>query len=66
MQYRDMEHFANKMDNEGGFYEFVTGYGVRIEDLPDDCPEEVRSAIVALLQLDDLIRPAINMVWETL
>lgn len=49
-KYDDAEQLGNKMSWEGGAGEFIFGYGIKMEDLPDDLPEPVREAFATLLQ----------------
>lgn len=59
------EHSAElgwKVDSEGGLPEFVFGYGVSIEDLPEDTPTPIRAYFRQILA----VTPAIEAVEKYL
>ena len=43
-KYDDREELAAKVEWEGGVSETILGYGITVEDLPDETPAEVRAA----------------------
>ena len=54
-KYENRQEFADKADYEGGLLEFVFGYGVDVEDLPED-DTELREALAEVLK----VKPAIE------
>jgi hypothetical protein len=55
------EHSADmgwKADSEGGVAELIWGYGLRMEDLPNDMPPPIRAKIRELLA----VTPALEEV----
>lgn len=53
--YRSRQEVADKADYEGGVLDFVFGYGLSVDDLPED-DMELRDALAALLAM----RPALD------
>lgn len=52
------EHSADmgwKADCEGGVAELIFGYGVRMEDLPNDMPPEMRRKIKLLIEIEPVL-----------
>lgn len=47
-RYETRQELAEKIDWEGGLEEFAFGYGVNLEDLPDD---EIRELFAKLLEV---------------
>ena len=58
-----MAEFGAKMDWEGGFYDFIVGYGVDIEELPDDMDPDTRQAIISLKENEELYRLASDRLY---
>lgn len=54
-RYESRQEIADKADWEGGTLDLVFGYGLSVEDLPED-DQELRDALTELLAL----RPAID------
>lgn len=52
-KYENRQEIANKLDYEGGIYEFVFGYGLDVYDLPQDDTELIR-ALQAVLDTKHL------------
>jgi hypothetical protein len=50
-RYNSSHDMAAKMDSEGGLSEFIFGYGLNPEDIPDDMPEVMRDKLHALRNL---------------
>ena len=52
------EHSADlgwKADSEGGVAELIFGYGLRMEDLPNDMPPEIRRKIRQLIAVEPVL-----------
>jgi hypothetical protein len=49
MKYVDKQELDDKIEWEGGIAEFTMGYGVNLEELPDETPDNVREAFRHLL-----------------
>ncbi len=47
--YNSSRDMAAKMDSEGGLAEFIFGYGLSLDNLPADMPEEIRDGMEYLL-----------------
>lgn len=54
-RYESRQELANKSDYEGGILEMLFGYGLSVEDVPED-DQELRDAITACLT----IKPALD------
>lgn len=54
-RYESRQEIADKADWEGGTLDFVFGYGLSVEELPED-DQELRDALAELLAM----RPAIE------
>lgn len=52
--YRNRQDIANKADYEGGVLELVFGYGLFVEELPED-DIELREALEDLLKMRPVI-----------
>lgn len=53
---------ANKIDWEGGLYEFVNGYGLDIVDLPEDTPSEI---VIAFRRIKE-VEQYEHIIWDWL
>lgn len=54
MTYENRHEIADHAENEGGVLDLVFGYGLRVEDLPED-DHELRSALLDLLEVEPVI-----------
>ncbi len=54
-RYESRQDLANKADYEGGILEMLFGYGLSVDDVPED-DQELRDAIAACLT----IKPALD------
>lgn len=63
-RYNSCRELAQKMDNEGGLDGMIFGYGLTLEDLPDDMPLEHKATVSTLLGLVDLFQKAESYVYE--
>lgn len=53
------EHSADlgwRSDCEGSLHELIFGFGLRMEDLPNDMPPPIRAKIRQLLAVDPVLR----------
>ena len=48
-RYNSCRELGQKMDSEGGLAEMLYGYGLSVEDLPDDMPATIREQVEFLL-----------------
>lgn len=62
MKYENSAELGWKADNEGGALELIFGYGLDIEDLPDDMPTHIRAYIRQILT----VAPAVEAVEQYL
>lgn len=49
MQYMTKQDLADKIDWEGGLCAFVNGYGLNIDELPPDTPDDIIAAFVEII-----------------
>jgi hypothetical protein len=65
-RYASKEDLQCKADNEGGAAEFIFGYGLAPEDLPDGTPAEVSEALSRITadQSKDF-ETFTNWLWDT-
>ena len=54
-KYESMQELANKADWEGGIDELIFGYGLTLDELPDDASDEVRQLVGKLLGVKDAL-----------
>lgn len=48
-RYENRQELANKIDYEGGLLGFIFGYGIKLDDLPED-DQELRDAVAEVLK----------------
>lgn len=60
-RYDSRQEIADKADYEGGLLEFIFGYGLEVDDLPED-DTVLRSALEAVLEM----RPRIEALERLL
>lgn len=62
-RYQSRQKFANKADWEGGILDFILGYGVDLEDLPED-DQELREAVSDILAIEPAVERLRQMLPE--
>lgn len=60
-RYENRQELANKIDHEGGIYDMLIGYGLTIEDLPED-----DKALIAALSQVKILQPGFEGAVERL
>lgn len=53
-RYENRQDIADKADGEGGMLDFIFGYGLTLDDLPEG-DEELRTAVAAVLAVGPAI-----------
>lgn len=65
MKFENRENLADKISWEGGIWEMLTGYGMYVDDMPDD---ETRAALAAILprleELEPLVENFVDLLPE--
>ena len=63
-KYNSGRELAQKADNEGGLDGMIFGYGLTLEELPDDMPLEHKAIVSTLLGLKSAYDLAENWLYE--
>ena len=54
-RYENSAELGWKIDSEGGLCEMLFGYGLHVEELPHDLPDEIRRLIGKLLSIQWMV-----------
>ena len=61
--YNSSHELAAKMDSEGGLGEFIFGYGLNTDDLPDDMPADIKAKFLSLLDMKETYEEISEFLW---
>lgn len=61
--YQNRQEIANKADWEGGLFDFIFGYGLHIDELPED-DIELREALAEVLAIEPALERLKNLLPE--